>query len=532
MRTDNKFRVLLFPLIGALASCGGGGGGGGAGPPVERRQRLDGGGVPAVAPTSTPCASTRVRAPRIAAAPAPTRTTGCAPGPTNCTSGTAKSRIAIPSLYAPTDYFDLLKTNATTAVRAAEGQVPLHLRHRRLDGAVAGRHRSRLRRGVRGPCTRPAAPHRGGVHRAGIHRRGEQLARGDEILQVDGADAVNGNTQAIVDTLNAGLFPDATGAEPHFPGAQHRRRHAHRDHDLADHHARAGAHRHHVRHSVRPGGLHPVQRSHRDRRRRPRRRRSTRSATPNVTDLILDLRYNGGGYLDIASELAYMIGNTTLTSGRTFEKLVFNDKNPTRDPVTGELLTPTPFHSTSQGFSGACQGRALPTLNLEPRLHHHGTGHLFGERIHHQLACAASTWRCTSSARPPAASRMASTRRTIAGLPTSRIQFRGENAANFGDYSDGFSPANQTGRRRHHGAGLLGGRRLHARAGRSRRGAHRRGAGLPRQQQPDLSGAERLFRAAAVEGLLRTGWIRRPAGVETRRARQSHRPVLTRQRLF
>ncbi len=56
----------------------------------------------------------------------------------------------------------------------------------------------------------------------------------------------------------------------------------------------------------------------------------------NVTDLILDLRYNRGGYLDLASELAYMVANTTLTSGRTFEKLVFNDKNPTRNPVTGE----------------------------------------------------------------------------------------------------------------------------------------------------------------------------------------------------
>ena len=66
----------------------------------------------------------------------------------------------------------------------------------------------------------------------------------------------------------------------------------------------------------------------------------------------------------MASELAYMIANTTLTSGRTFEKLVFNDKNPTRDPVTGEQLTPTPFHSTSQGFVGAA-GRPLPTLNLD-----------------------------------------------------------------------------------------------------------------------------------------------------------------------
>ena len=31
----------------------------------------------------------------------------------------------------------------------------------------------------------------------------------------------------------------------------------------------------------------------------------------NVTDLVLDLRYNGGGYLDIASEVAYMIAGTT-----------------------------------------------------------------------------------------------------------------------------------------------------------------------------------------------------------------------------
>ena len=59
----------------------------------------------------------------------------------------------------------------------------------------------------------------------------------------------------------------------------------------------------------------------------------------------------------MASELSYMVANTTLTAGQTFEKLVFNDKNPTRDPVTGELLTPTPFHSTSQGFSGKRDGR-------------------------------------------------------------------------------------------------------------------------------------------------------------------------------
>ena len=40
--------------------------------------------------------------------------------------------------------------------------------------------------------------------------------RGDEILQVDGADAVNGNTQAIVDVLNGGLFPGGTGQSHTF----------------------------------------------------------------------------------------------------------------------------------------------------------------------------------------------------------------------------------------------------------------------------------------------------------------------------
>lgn len=86
-------------------------------------------------------------------------------------------------------------------------------------------------------------------------------------------------------------------------------------------------------------------------------------ATANVRDLVLDLRYNGGGLLDIANELAYMIANTTRTAGRTFERLVFNDKHTTTDPV-GRPIAPTPFHSTAQGFS-VTRGTRLPSLNLE-----------------------------------------------------------------------------------------------------------------------------------------------------------------------
>src|SRR5581483_1475600 len=86
----------------------------------------------------------------------------------------------------------------------------------------------------------------------------------------------------------------------------------------------------------------------------------------NVSDLVLDLRYNGGGYLDIASELAYMIAGGARTAGQTFERLVFNAKHATQDPFTGLPLVPTPFLGTTQGFSVA-PGQALPTLNL-PRV--------------------------------------------------------------------------------------------------------------------------------------------------------------------
>jgi len=73
-------------------------------------------------------------------------------------------------------------------------------------------------------------------------------------------------------------------------------------------------------------------------------------AEADVDDLVLDLRYNGGGFLDIASQLGYMIAGDK-SEGQTFETLQFNDKFPTRNPVTNELIRPTPFFSETLGFS-------------------------------------------------------------------------------------------------------------------------------------------------------------------------------------
>ena len=80
-----------------------------------------------------------------------------------------------------------------------------------------------------------------------------------------------------------------------------------------------------------------------------------------VKDLVLDIRYNGGGYLDIASELAYMIADTNMSGGQTFELLRFNSKHPSTDPVTGSAITPTAFHNTTLGLSVA-SGQPLPNL--------------------------------------------------------------------------------------------------------------------------------------------------------------------------
>ena len=74
-------------------------------------------------------------------------------------------------------------------------------------------------------------------------------------------------------------------------------------------------------------------------------------AAANVTDLVLDLRYNGGGSLAIASEVAYMIAGNVPTAGQPFERLVFNDK-----------------HTVDQSGHGRCAdaGAVLQHVEHEP----------------------------------------------------------------------------------------------------------------------------------------------------------------------
>ena len=160
--------------------------------------------------------------------------------------------------------------------------------------------------------------------------------------------------------------------------------------------------------------------------------------TAGVTDLILDLRYNGGGLLNIASEVAYMVAGGA-TFGKTFETQQFNDKYKNVDWTTGRAVTPTPFLSTGIGYSVPA-GSPLPTLGL-PRLY----------LIVGPGTCSASE-SIINGLRgidiPVYAIGQTTCGKPYGFYPVDNcgttyfaIQFKGVNAKGFGDYPLGFTPA-------------------------------------------------------------------------------------------
>ena len=80
----------------------------------------------------------------------------------------------------------------------------------------------------------------------------------------------------------------------------------------------------------------------------------------NVTELVLDMRYNGGGLVGVASELAYMVAGPGPTQGKTFERMVTNDKNPYG---LTDAEASFPFQATAIGYSLPAN-QALPNLGL------------------------------------------------------------------------------------------------------------------------------------------------------------------------
>ena len=262
------------------------------------------------------------------------------------------------------------------------------------------------------------------------------VARGDTVLTVDGVDFVNSNNVAV---LNAGLFPSTTGSHTFT-------------------FRRVDGSVYMVTLNAASVVSTPVQNV----RTLPAPNQSVGYLTFNdhiapaeqqlvnavntlnaanggngVTDLVLDLRYNGGGYLDIAAELAYMIAGPAQTTGKYFERLTFNDRNPFNFSTSQAT---TNFHTTARGFSVA-NGTPLPTLrNPLSRVYVLTSGDTCSasEAIVNGLRGAGVTVYTiggTTCGKP-----YGFYPRDNCGTTYFAIQFKGVNFLGFGDYADGFAP--------------------------------------------------------------------------------------------
>jgi hypothetical protein len=85
-----------------------------------------------------------------------------------------------------------------------------------------------------------------------------------------------------------------------------------------------------------------------------------------ITDLVLDLRYNNGGLLALSSQLAYMVAGSANTRDKIYYFMQFNDKYQMTNPFSGLPNEPWPFIDSTLGYSSTEQseGVPLPTLNL------------------------------------------------------------------------------------------------------------------------------------------------------------------------
>ncbi|RZU00862.1 S41 family peptidase [Rivibacter subsaxonicus] len=154
-----------------------------------------------------------------------------------------------------------------------------------------------------------------------------------------------------------------------------------------------------------------------------------------ISDLVLDLRYNGGGYLYIASELAYMIAGPTRVAGRPFERLQYNDKR-TADTADGD----TPFYAKAclPDANFRCStSQPLPTLDLA-RVYVLAGGSTCSasESIVNGLRGVDVDVRLIGGS--TCGKPYGFTARDNCGISYFPIEFQGVNAKGFGDYADGF----------------------------------------------------------------------------------------------
>ena len=336
--------------------------------------------------------------------------------------------------HATRQYFNLMKTEGTTSSGARKddhhfSQPTGEYRKSAESGVSAGY-------GVRFAVIKGSPPREVAVAyiEPGSPAATAGLARGARILEVDGTDVVNGAPAAI----NAGLYPSAVGEQHRFRvldlGAA-----APRSVSMTS----AEVTRSPVQHVkvietasgkrvgyflfnnhilTAEGQLVSAVNSLRE--------------GEGIDDLVVDLRYNPGGRLFIASQLAFMIAGPTATDGKTFARLAHNDKLP--DVVLPFFSTTTaeePLPSLGLGrvFVLTGDGTAgVGTVRITPRTCSASESVINGlEGIDVEVIRVGSTTCGKPYGFYPADN---------CGTTYFTIQLQVQNDKDFGDYQAGFSP--------------------------------------------------------------------------------------------
>ena len=425
-----RFSALAVPLVLLLSACGGGGGDSGpAAPPVTPT------GPTALVASAT--VANRCEKPR----------TGSGvdlPGTLLDELTWVRSWIdetylwyrEVPATYqpqsfaTPISYFDVLKTTAMTASGKPKDQFHFTLSTAEWEAAQNG---IELGYGMLLAVTRTTPPRKAVITiiEPGSPAALAGLQRGDELQTIDGVDFVHASDTASVTIINAGLFPKAQGT--HTLGLS--RNGAPMSVSLTAVDVSTSAVQNERIIDTPTGKVgYLTFNTHNNVAERQLVETMRRFQAAGISDLVLDVRYNGGGYLDVASELAYMIAGPQVTAGKTFEQVLFNDKTRPQAPV--------PFHAQSQGFPAPnplAKGTPLPSLGLR-RVTLLTTGNTCSasEAIINGLRgvdVEVNLIGGTTCGKPygfyPAPN---------CGTTYFAVQFQGVNAKGFGDFADGMAP--------------------------------------------------------------------------------------------
>ena len=347
-----------------------------------------------------------------------------------------------PGLFNTPDYFDLLKTTATTASGSVKDSFHFSQNTQEYNDSFIRGISFGYGMSLRAVSTAPPREFivwdvvaDSSAGRAGVRRS-------QRVVEVDGEDFVNGNN---VDILNAGLFPEFDN-EAHAFVLEAFDRSSRISVNLVTSAAVPAQPVKSV--TVLPTATGNVGYMHFNTHNAVSEQALVEAfellEAEGVSDLVLDLRYNGGGFLTIAAQVGYMIAGSANIDGQFFERLIFNDKHTQFDPVTGRRLEPAPFVNETVNISGNfSSGQLLPTLNLSRVFV------LSGSRT-----CSASE-SIINSLRGIDVEVVLIGGKTCGkpygfypfdncGTTYFSVHFAGENAKNFGEYSDGFKAANDS----------------------------------------------------------------------------------------